>query len=57
MEECFFKESENLNIAHAPDSELVIEWRALTLVMIDKVAEYIRTKLQKVKLIFLYLKS
>ena len=41
------KNPENLNLAHAPDSELVIEWRALTLVMIDKVAEYIRTKLQK----------
>ena len=34
-------------ISHLPGSELVIEWRALTLVMIDKVAEYIRSKLQK----------
>jgi hypothetical protein len=41
------KDPENFKIAHSPDSELVIEWRALTLVMIDKVAEYIRNKLQK----------
>lgn len=41
------KNPENLEIAHSPDSELVIEWRALTLVMIDKVAEYVRNKLQK----------
>ena len=41
------KDPENFNISHAPDSELVIEWRALTLVMIDKVAEYVRNKLQK----------
>ena len=42
------KDPELLKVGHRPDSEdLVIEWRALTLVMIDKVAEYIRNKLQK----------
>ena len=41
------KDPENLKKSHSPDSELVIEWRALTLVMIDKVAEHIRNKLQK----------
>ena len=41
------KDPELLKVGHRPDSDLVIEWRALTLVMIDKVAEYIRNKLQK----------
>ena len=41
------KDPDELQKPHAPESDLVIEWRALTLVLIDKVAEYIRNKLQK----------
>ncbi|WDE02690.1 URC4/urg3 family protein [Thalassomonas actiniarum] len=32
-------------LLHNPDSELIIEWRALTLVLLDKIAEQIREKL------------
>jgi len=31
--------------AHKPDSELIIEWRALTIVMLDKIGDSIRKKL------------
>jgi len=33
--------------AHKPDSELIIEWRALTIVMLDKIGEIVRKKLNK----------
>jgi len=31
---------------HRPDSELIIEWRALTIVLLDQIADKIREKLQ-----------
>jgi hypothetical protein len=34
------------NRAHRPDSELVIEWRALTLVWLEKIAEEVRRQLK-----------
>jgi hypothetical protein len=39
------KNSENFNVAHKPDSEIIIEWRALTIVLLDKIADIIRKKL------------
>jgi hypothetical protein len=33
--------------SHRPDSELVIEWRALTVVLLERIAEKVRTKLGK----------
>ena len=33
--------------AHKPDSELVVEWRALTIVLLDKIGEMVRSKLNK----------
>lgn len=33
--------------AHKPDSELIIEWRALTIVLLDKIGEIVRKKLNK----------
>ncbi len=38
---------ENKNKAWAPDSELVIEWRALTVHLLDKLGESVRTFLKK----------
>ncbi|MEE2961070.1 MAG: DUF1688 family protein [Myxococcota bacterium] len=32
-----------LEVAHPPSSEFIIEWRALTIVLLDKIAESIRT--------------
>jgi hypothetical protein len=32
---------------HRPDSALVVEWRALTIVLLEKLARAVRTKLQK----------
>lgn len=32
-------------IPHTPDSELIVEWRALTVCLLDRIAETIRTKL------------
>lgn len=39
------KDKNLLSIAHKPDSELIIEWRALTIIMLDKLAELIRDRL------------
>lgn len=33
-------------VAHKPDSEIIIEWRALTIVMLDKIADLVRAKLE-----------
>ncbi len=33
--------------AHRPDSELIVEWRALTIVLLDKIGEIVRKKLHK----------
>lgn len=35
------------NKAHKPDSDLIIEWRALTIVLLDKMGELVRQKLNK----------
>ncbi|MEP0919441.1 URC4/urg3 family protein [Leptolyngbya sp. DQ-M1] len=32
-------------IPHSPDSELIVEWRALTVCLLDRIADTIRTKL------------
>ncbi len=33
--------------SHAPDSETVVEWRALTVALIDEIAEAVRTRLSR----------
>src|SRR5690606_26296382 len=32
-------------VAHQPDSELIVEWRALTVQLLDRLAEAVRAKL------------
>lgn len=39
------KEPEDANRSHAVDSELVVEWRALTVALLDRIADPIRAKL------------
>jgi hypothetical protein len=39
------KDAVDATRAHAVDSELVVEWRALTVALLDRIAEPIRTKL------------
>jgi hypothetical protein len=39
------KDPNLVEIAHSPDSELIIEWRALTVCCLDRIADRIRTKL------------
>lgn len=39
------KDTALLKKAHKPDSEVIIEWRALTVVMLDKIADIVREKL------------
>jgi hypothetical protein len=39
------KDAADATRAHAVDSELVVEWRALTVALLDRIAEPIRTKL------------
>ena len=34
-----------LNEAHAADAEIVVEWRALTVALIDRLADLVRAKL------------
>lgn len=41
------KDESLLAIPHQPNSMLIIEWRALTIVLLDKIAEKIRTKLHR----------
>jgi hypothetical protein len=41
------KDKELLKLAHQPGSELIIEWRALTIIFLDKLADVIRLKLRK----------
>jgi len=36
-----------LSVAHRPDSELVIEWRGLTVALLDRIGEGVRQKLQR----------
>lgn len=39
------KDPEMLKVAHKPDSEIIIEWRALTVCLLDKIADVVREKL------------
>jgi len=41
------RDKENFNKAHKPSSELVIEWRALTLTLLDKIGALVQKKLNK----------
>jgi hypothetical protein len=40
-------DEKNQQIAHKPDSELIVEWRALTIVLLDKIGAMVRQKLNK----------
>jgi len=39
------KDPENYKIAHKPSSEIIIEWRSLTIVLLDKIADIVRESL------------
>lgn len=39
------KDSKMLEVAHKPDSEIIIEWRALTVTLLDKIADIVREEL------------
>lgn len=39
------KDETQKDIAHKPNSELIIEWRALTVTLLDKIADIVRDKL------------
>ena len=39
------KDSSLLDIAHKPDSEVIIEWRALTIQLLDRIADLVRENL------------
>lgn len=41
------RDSKNLTLKHLPSSELIIEWRALTVQLLDAVGEIIQKKLSK----------
>jgi len=42
-----FRDSKNLSIAHKPSSEVIVEWRAMTIVLMEKVATRVREILKK----------
>ncbi|HTL90207.1 MAG TPA: URC4/urg3 family protein [Leptolyngbya sp.] len=39
------KDPQQATLPHAPDSELIVEWRALTVCLLDRIAATIRTRL------------
>ena len=39
------KDSSLLDVAHKPDSEVIIEWRALTIQLLDRIADLVRENL------------
>lgn len=39
------KDAKLYDLSHKPDSEVIIEWRALTIVYLDKIADIVREKL------------
>jgi hypothetical protein len=41
------RDQKNLQLSHSADSELVIEWRALTIVLLDLLADALRKKLSR----------
>lgn len=43
------KDEKQSLLKHPPQSPLVIEWRALTVVLLDKIADQVRSKLNKTK--------
>lgn len=45
MELITLKDQSLMKKAHLPGSELIIEWRALTIVMLDKIADLVRAEL------------
>ncbi|MCW6037052.1 URC4/urg3 family protein [Spirulina subsalsa FACHB-351] len=40
------KQPDILEVAHVPSSEVIVEWRGLTVILLDKIAEKMREKLQ-----------
>lgn len=40
------KDIQQYSYSHKPDSDLIIEWRALTVVMLDKIADIVRSTLK-----------
>jgi hypothetical protein len=40
------KDSEIFQTSHLVDSEVIVEWRALTVILLDKIANTIREKLK-----------
>lgn len=46
------RDAKLLQVAHEPASELVVEWRALTVVLLDRIAERVRTKLGLTEAVF-----
>ena len=43
------KDPDLITKSHAPDSEIVVEWRALTIVLLDKIANLVRAESGKNK--------
>lgn len=41
------KDNKDLEKAYLPDAEIIVEWRALTVILLDELAEVIRKKLRK----------
>ncbi len=41
------KDPSALTAAHAPESELIVEWRALTVALLDRLADDVRTRLDR----------
>jgi hypothetical protein len=41
------KDESSKSKAHKPDSDLIVEWRALTIVLLDKIGQLVRQKLNK----------
>lgn len=40
------KQPQALQVSHLPSAEIIVEWRALTISLLDRIAETMRTKLQ-----------
>ncbi len=38
------KDPDQITISHAPDSEMVVEWRALTVTLLDRIADIVRAE-------------
>jgi hypothetical protein len=42
-----FRDDKNLEISHKPSSDIIIEWRALTIQLLDQMGEMVQNKLNK----------